>query len=64
MTASVQLKKKSGRESQGAWRQDELFGGKPQVVKWLWLSLSVCKSGKGMDHYGEMSYFIYVFRTK
>jgi hypothetical protein len=34
MTASVQLPKiKSGRESQGAWRQDELIGGKPPVVK-------------------------------
>jgi hypothetical protein len=25
--------KKSGRGSQGAWRQDELIGGKPPVVK-------------------------------
>jgi hypothetical protein len=25
-------KKISGRESQGAWRQDELIGGKPPVV--------------------------------
>jgi hypothetical protein len=34
MTEGVQLKKKtSGRESQGAWRQDELIGGKPPVVK-------------------------------
>jgi hypothetical protein len=33
MTASVQLEKNTGRESQGAYRQDELFGGKPQVVK-------------------------------
>jgi hypothetical protein len=34
MIAGVQLKKKnSGRESQGAHRQDELIGGKPQVVK-------------------------------
>jgi hypothetical protein len=33
MTASVQLKKKiSGRESQGAWCQDELIGAKPLVV--------------------------------
>jgi hypothetical protein len=23
----------AGRESQGAWRQDELIGGKPPVVK-------------------------------
>jgi hypothetical protein len=23
----------SGRESQGVWRQDELIGGKPPVVK-------------------------------
>jgi hypothetical protein len=29
----VQLKKISGRESQGAWSQDELIGGKPPVVK-------------------------------
>jgi hypothetical protein len=34
MTASVELKEKiSGREPQGAWRQDELIGGKPPVVK-------------------------------
>jgi hypothetical protein len=25
--------KNSGRESQGAWRQDELVGGKPPVVE-------------------------------
>jgi hypothetical protein len=30
---SVEKKKISGRESQGAWRQDELIGGKPPVVK-------------------------------
>jgi hypothetical protein len=34
MTASVQLENKTtGRESQGACRQDELTGGKPPVVK-------------------------------
>jgi hypothetical protein len=34
MTAGVQLRKKEiGRESQGAWRQDELIGGKSPVVK-------------------------------
>jgi hypothetical protein len=27
------VEKKSGRGSQGAWRQDELIGGKPRVVK-------------------------------
>jgi hypothetical protein len=33
MAARVQLKKKiSGREPQGAWRLDELIGGKPQIV--------------------------------
>jgi hypothetical protein len=26
-------KKISGRQSQGAWRQDELMDGKPSVVK-------------------------------
>jgi hypothetical protein len=26
-------KNNSGRESQGAWRQDELIGGIPQVIK-------------------------------
>jgi hypothetical protein len=26
-------KKTSGRGSQGTWRQDELIGGKPPVVK-------------------------------
>jgi hypothetical protein len=31
--AGVQLKKKSGRGSQGSWRQDEVIGGKPPVVK-------------------------------
>jgi hypothetical protein len=33
INASVQLKKNTGRGSQGAWRQDELIGGKPPVVK-------------------------------
>jgi hypothetical protein len=34
MTANVHLRKKhSGRESQGALRQDKLIGGKPPVVK-------------------------------
>jgi hypothetical protein len=23
----------SGRETQGAWRQDELIGGKPPIIK-------------------------------
>jgi hypothetical protein len=30
---SVEKRKITGRESQGAWRQDELMGGKPPVVK-------------------------------
>jgi hypothetical protein len=34
-TISVQLKKDTGRGSQGAWRQGELIGGKPPVVKKL-----------------------------
>jgi hypothetical protein len=29
----VQLPKKSGRDPQGAWRQDELIGSKPPVIK-------------------------------
>jgi hypothetical protein len=34
MTASVQLENKnSGRDSEGACRQDELIGAKPPVVK-------------------------------
>jgi hypothetical protein len=33
MTASVQLKKKTGRESQGDCRQGELIGGKAPVLK-------------------------------
>jgi hypothetical protein len=34
ITASVQLENKiTGRESQGAFPQDKLFGGKPPVVK-------------------------------
>jgi hypothetical protein len=35
MTASVQLKKITGLESQGACHQDELIGGKPPAVKQL-----------------------------
>jgi hypothetical protein len=30
---SIAKKKTSGRDHQGAWRQDELTGGKPPVVK-------------------------------
>jgi hypothetical protein len=35
MTSKFQLQKKkiTGRESQEAWRQDELNGGKPLVIK-------------------------------
>jgi hypothetical protein len=34
MTAGVSIgKTNSGRESQGAWCQDELIGGKPPVIK-------------------------------
>jgi hypothetical protein len=33
MTASVRLEKITGRESQGACRQDELIGDKTPVVK-------------------------------
>jgi hypothetical protein len=33
MTARVNLKKKKKKHSQGAWRQNELIGGKPPVVK-------------------------------
>jgi hypothetical protein len=41
MTTSVQLETKmSGRESQGACRQDEVIGGKPPVIKSL--SLTNC----------------------
>jgi hypothetical protein len=40
MTARVQFKKIiSFREPQGDWRQDELIGGKPPVVKSNSLSL-------------------------
>jgi hypothetical protein len=31
ITKSVQLEKNTGREPQGAYRQDELIGGKPPV---------------------------------
>jgi hypothetical protein len=38
MTARVQLQRKNpGSDSQRDWHQDELIGGKPPVVKWLWL---------------------------
>jgi hypothetical protein len=34
MTARAQLqKKKTGREPQGVWRQDEVLGDKPPAVK-------------------------------
>jgi hypothetical protein len=33
ITSNVQLKKISDRESQGAWCQDELIGGKLPIVK-------------------------------
>jgi hypothetical protein len=34
MTARVQSKKRiSNRESQGAWHEEELIGGRPPVVK-------------------------------
>jgi hypothetical protein len=33
ITTRVQLEELSGRGPQGAWRQDELIGGKPPVVK-------------------------------
>jgi hypothetical protein len=36
MTERFQLKKISGRETQGACRQDELNGGKPPLIKYLW----------------------------
>jgi hypothetical protein len=29
----IEIKNIDGRESEGAWRQDELIGGKPPVVK-------------------------------
>jgi hypothetical protein len=35
MTASVQLEKNTGHESEGSRRQNELIGGKPPVVKSL-----------------------------
>jgi hypothetical protein len=43
MTARVQLQKKKifGRDPQAAWLQDEVIGGKPPVVEWLWLGLSL-----------------------
>jgi hypothetical protein len=33
MTANIQLQKKNGREPLGAWRQAELIGDKPPVLK-------------------------------
>jgi hypothetical protein len=40
MTARVELEKTiCGPGPQGAWRQDQLIGGKPPVVKQLWLRL-------------------------
>jgi hypothetical protein len=39
MTASVQLEKVDGRESEGACHQDEPIGGKTPVVKQVTLTL-------------------------
>jgi hypothetical protein len=40
-----------GRESRGAWRQDELIGGKPPVVKQLllWLRLALNSETGGLQ---------------
>jgi hypothetical protein len=42
LKGSVAKKKIFRRDPQGAWRQDELIGGKPPVVNelWLWLWVS------------------------
>jgi hypothetical protein len=32
-SVAKKIKNKTGRESQGAWRQDEMIGGKSPVVK-------------------------------
>jgi hypothetical protein len=45
LKGSVSKKSISGRESQGAWRQDELTGGKPQGRKET-LTLTFDISGK------------------
>jgi hypothetical protein len=41
--------KSTGRESHGACRQDELIGGKPPVVKKLWLWLWLRRSCRAAD---------------
>jgi hypothetical protein len=52
---SVEKKKIYGRDSQGAWLQDELIGSKAPDVKqlWLWLKPVSCKPGAiqwGCEH--------------
>jgi hypothetical protein len=41
MTAGVQFRKNSGREPQGARRQDELIGGKRPVVNVFRMVLTI-----------------------
>jgi hypothetical protein len=47
VNSGIQLKKNTGRESQWAWRQDELIGGKSPIrtvtitLTLSWLELSV-----------------------
>jgi hypothetical protein len=55
--ARVQLEKISGRGSQGAWRQDELIGGKPPVVSnfafsFDWSTSTVALRVEGGDENG------------
>jgi hypothetical protein len=55
ITASVQLENKiTGRESQGACRQDELIGGKPPVV------VQVCHNSdqRGLRHELSLGWWV------
>jgi hypothetical protein len=44
-----------GHEPQGAWRQDEPIGGKPSVVKWLWLCQTALKGCRFQQYYFNTS---------
>jgi hypothetical protein len=55
ITASVRLEKNAGHGSKGAWRQDELIGGKLPVVKWPWLVLPTRETVKYVHEYRRAS---------
>jgi hypothetical protein len=59
ITASVQSKENTGLWSQGVWRQDELIGGKPPIIKrlWLWLCHECPEIGTSSIDWAQLSRF-------